>query len=1035
MKSVISFLSLLTLICPLVQATSPGYTNITILRSPGPIDAKVFVNQGQFIATYLLGSGLPYDFQNTEYFWNQGVMVGQPGFRFDLSGPSGVGRRSGTFLNDRDGTITVRESSGGGLVGDVGGPFLIIDATNVINKGTITSDTYGILQISGHNVDLSRGRIELLSPFLSGSSSSVVSSNWFQPENGILDRNWGTGNVGTDCNTFMRRANGVTLIGTPNYAVTNAAGFEFLTTMDQFQPQSYVFTNKVNDTNYVVQAVFIINTDTNVNTDVAFEQYSVINPYRTVLVNLSTAATNIFGSLETRQYYIIDRLASDTNYTVFSNILTGVTYRPANYEITKDPTGGGQVVNRSKANEKLRSDLFTRFYNAQNPAGLAYSNNIVTNYYSAYSAAIPAVTTAPPVVDDSSPTNAAGRVDINADVLNLTSAKIRSESVVNINTRHLASTDGALIESQQLYYTLGTTNGQLNLRNLARKEVSGLSGTVRLYSALWTNIVTLPTNSTGAASSRARLAGAGGSKPIQAEDACPPGHNPLLSDFLGEPCTDGTGGGGTGGGGTGGGGTGGGTTSGGTDVNVVFHVLLVNADLLTRTAVELNGLFSKADNTTVGDRVAVTDALRMDTESLTVDGILQVGSVANLGGKRIANWTGTNFPTLRWLTNNGGIYVPGALSLGTDREQPYKVIHVTGTNASAGHYYLADQFDNSGLIFGGYVQDNGTDVQLFRDAAQVQIQADTMKLENGRIEAGGRVRLTAGDLKMRGHSIISDSSVSLSATRSLSDSGPGSQNKITTVYGFELPVKPTSGDLLGTTFESTPQADREAEHIWAGEDRGASKSGFLNNIAVGRVALNGDVGTTFRFTGSGAKNAIYVDFLDLSASVRENLSGSLFIADNFTIYFAAASVPIDEIDGALGGRLRWVSDYAGSNSSVEVLLRDGRTIKVNRALRESLKIDSDGDGIANGQDLFPFDGASGLKIDRSSDGNSGVTLRWNGSARTVYTIEVTSGVSGSAWTVLGTVANDTDISKTLKYTDAANAGPTSRYYRIRSTTP
>jgi len=1023
-------LSLVALAQSTWAATSPGYTNITVTRSPGPIDAKVFVNQGQFIATYDLGAGLPYDFQNTEYFWNQGVMSGRPGFRFDLTKDNGNRLKTGTFLNDRDGTVSANPSVDVGrfFYGDAGGPFLLIEATNVINRGLLSADTFGVLRITGDDVNLSRGTLRL-NPLLSF-STSFVSTNEFWPETGVYDLDWGTGNLGSDVRDILTMTPTITFVTTPFYTLTNEFG-SGRTSLTTYQPKSFVFTNKISETNYVIQAVFVSNTDTNVNVDVVFDKTTVLQTARDVVVSLSHQSTNLFGNSEQRQIYIIDRLGYDTNFNVFSNVLTGTTFRPSNYEITRSPQGSF-IYDRDRANERLRSDLFTKFYSARLPNGLSYSNNIVTNYYSGYDAAVVATTSFVPPVEGSSPTNLSGRIDINAGNLNLQNTRIRAESIVNINAKHLVSTEGTLIESPQLYYQLGSTNGTLRLKNLAKKEVSRLAGGLSLYSAIWTNQVTIPSNAIASVRSSAKLAGAGGDVSGIIESACPPGHTPLLSAFLGEPCSDG------------------GTgpvdpvdpldptpTDGGITVEVLFHILMVDSTLETRTPVSLNGLRTSAETTYLQDRMAVTDTLRIDAKNLSIDGVLSIGDVYDTLGltgikPKISDWTATNFPNLKYLTNNGIIVVPGSISIGSDRSEPYEVVVNRGTNVSAGHYYWSKVFDNSGLIFGGFGVPSGESFDLFRDVAQIQIDANDARLENGRIETGGRVRINAKNVRMRNHQIVSDSTVSFSVTDNLSDSGPGASVKVSTVYGFDLFVKPATGDLLGTSFESTPPSGSEAVIRWAGEDRGATKAGFLNNAAVGRLTLNGNFGTLFTFQAAGAKSAIYVDYLDLSASVRENLAANLSIDENMTIYFAGSSVPASELDGALNGRIRWVRDFAGDNSSVDVLLRDGRTVRVNRALRESLQIDSDGDGIFNGQDLFPFDGASALTVEFVRTPTPKLVLRWDGAAQKIYQVEATDSLSGGTWSALGSVTNSTDLIQTLRFEDPVSANNPRRLYRIKS---
>ena len=85
-----------------------------------------------------------------------------------------------------------------------------------------------------------------------------------------------------------------------------------------------------------------------------------------------------------------------------------------------------------------------------------------------------------------------------------------------------------------------------------------------------------------------------------------------------------------------------------------------------------------------------------------------------------------------------------------------------------------------------------------------------------------------------------------------------------------------------------------------------------------------------------------------------DLASTLQVDPNLTLYFAYANVPVEQLDGLLGGRLRWVRDFVGPNSGVAVALPSGRTIIVNRGLRESPTIDSDGDGIPNSIDEQPF---------------------------------------------------------------------------------
>ncbi|MBC8002245.1 MAG: hypothetical protein H7X97_06625, partial [Opitutaceae bacterium] len=86
-----------------------------------------------------------------------------------------------------------------------------------------------------------------------------------------------------------------------------------------------------------------------------------------------------------------------------------------------------------------------------------------------------------------------------------------------------------------------------------------------------------------------------------------------------------------------------------------------------------------------------------------------------------------------------------------------------------------------------------------------------------------------------------------------------------------------------------------------------------------------------------------------------NYQALLSIPTNFTIYFAGSNLKAEQLDGALGGRLRWVNSFAGPYSGVTATNLAGDVFQVNRQLAQSTTIDSDGDGIPNASDPFPWE--------------------------------------------------------------------------------
>jgi hypothetical protein len=222
----------------------------------------------------------------------------------------------------------------------------------------------------------------------------------------------------------------------------------------------------------------------------------------------------------------------------------------------------------------------------------------------------------------------------------------------------------------------------------------------------------------------------------------------------------------------------------------------------------------------------------------------------------------------------------------------------------------SDYFDNSGSL-----SVNGG----------LTVKANTARLEGGQSTTWD-VTLEADTVKMSSYRMTINGQLMLRVSQSLFDAGSEAGNYINVQNGFVLPIKPATGDLLGTTIQSEAPNFVSVSHIWAAEDRGAAVSGYQNNAALGSLVL-GPVGIgtpEFFFQGAGAANALYVDFLDLGA-LGTNIEELLTVAPNLTIYFASVRLgfepptppggvpptPEEYTDGLLGGRLQWVSGFAG----------------------------------------------------------------------------------------------------------------------------
>lgn len=953
--------------------TAPIYINNGRVFDPPQIDARAFVNNGTFdLQTLDLFESL-----NTLAFTNRGVMQNNGlssspgGFNFAYLPDQGGEYRAETFVNAASGSIF--------------GNDIAIRATNLIHKGLLGAPNFlGLIRLEGENVDVSRGRFDIPSPdfTISQSQRLVTDDNGnpigFVPEIGFFDSYWAATNVGMNVGRLLSiftNASSTNIVVQPpphqvifppprtiQFGLVNAKG--------------YVLTNAPNPTNQYIQAIFVTTTDTNLLVDASWEEsINEGNPLGVAYVQLTTLQTNVItGGNEARGITIIDHLGSETNAVLVSNLVTGVTFKPSNYEVTIRPESGN-----IRSNSPVRKDLFTHYYAKEFTNAQPFTNVVVTNFYTGYRTVMSAFTPLPVEVAGSSLTNAGGRVDIHAKNLDLSNARIRAQGAVNIRAENLVNSTNAAIDVPYLNYTLGAANGTLRVQNLAQPFIQRLGGgAVQLWSAIWTNGFS-----------------------VTVTNAPPDG----------------------GGGGEGEGGGEGGTAEGEvvtTEYSTVFHILVVNCTVQTRQQVAINELNLQAPASVVKDELRVTGPFRLASESLTVDGALALS--AGFGAASpIRNWSATNSPALRYLTNRGTISVPGLINLGQDRAQPLDVLINTGTNIALGLQYRSRYFENRG--------------DLIAYGAGLEANFESGNLTGGRLQADVGVAITGSQLKMRAATISSSQgTLLLGVTDSLTDSGDISaqgRNSIRMPLGVTLSSLPKAGALLGTVFEVVPSPNVEATILWPAKDRGASNEGYANNAAVGRLVLSAQNNSLITIRSIAGGTAMYVDYLELGPGMIDRLAETVQVEPGFKIYFAGSNIAADRLDGALDGTFVWVPTFAGPSSGVDVLLPDGRTtVRVNRAFRDSLAYDSDADGLANGVDASPFDGV--LIEDfavRSSP--SGVTLAWEAAAKTRYEVQSATNLVSPTWSFLQAVENSALTNRRISLEISLTNSPVQRYFRVQ----
>ena len=738
--------------------------------------------------------------------------------------------------------------------------------------------------------------------------------------------------------------------------------------------KAYLRTNAPTATNLTVQAVFVQGHDADVTFDVKFADDGPVGnnpPFLVPIIKISTTESNVVTGQDLRK----------SVYLIDRLAAEKVVGAETNLVFYTNTVAGTLVpsplfVTRDAPCE-FDSALGT---NAIVRANLffnqSFSNTFVTNVNASYIANVQATAGQPPAVTGSTLSNLASRLEIRAETLDLTKTRMRADGIVKIVTDNLITSTGAVVAVANLSYDLNARGHELLIKDLSVPQIRVFDGTIAAWTGYWTNQTGSTVTNIG-----------------------PDPNDPTITV----------------------------TNIATNTVDILYHALFVDNRMTSVGIVAVNDMTLRGTNVVFGDQMTVNEAFTVysDTFTMAQDGSLQLPGAVLTGlgtgiGRGVDSWTGTNVPNLMILTNLGTIVAVNKLHLGNDRPKPYQRVVNSGSLQASSLIVQSEEFENTGEVLG---------------VQSLSVIAQSGRLEGGTFTSENDIRLAGGDLKLRNHT-QSSSALYIMVTNSLFDSGGDAQNTVTCTAGFNLLIKPAHGALLGTTFASTAPRYANIVHRWAAEDRGAVADGFTDNAAIGHLTLDVGLDAALTFAGTGLSNAIYVDVLELSSTITNDLANTLFASPGFVIYFAYANVPVEQLDGQLNGRLRWVKDYSdGPNSSVDVLLRSGQTTRMNRALRFSTTIDTDGDGWTNGSDPYPLDpdpAALGA-LSVSSWLPLEATIAAKAVGNVIWQVEYTTDLSNPTWQVYGRFTNQvpTNGSFLLSIPDPLPAGQQQRFYRVK----
>ncbi len=1048
-----------------------------------PIDAVSFVNAGTFSAdTFDL-----FATRNTLNYTNLGTIQASYGMELLNVNSSGFRHPSQNIVN---GDRAVIEGIGSAIFGfgypdgqsyTYGdGGYLILKATNIVNRGRISVSFWGDLSASGQQVDLTRSTLTTLnrtSPEFGRFASLEGGIHVANSPGGVENLYWGYSTIPVDFASFAtaRPVRTTYTTAATNIVVTNILAdvdISYLAAIDRVpgnpidNPENwtrdgissagrppvpalvYIQTNQLTATNNRINAVFIINRNSNIVASASVDgtrslavTLGYLNTNNTagsvefeslrIVESFTTAPTNIYG-----WDYRTPNTAVPYNVRLTRNVGVSIPINRAERAVIGDelnplnPISKSNLLSRylndsrSGANSAFTKDLFTKGYFGLLTNGVAYTNLVSTNDYMAYAFAITSLPSKIPNPTNSTygslisgfgnrffgsqsqssfgyATNLAGRVRIEANNLNLEDTRIRAHGVINIKAKHVSSSATTSIAAPYAQYDLGSTNGTMIYRGLNPVGQPNLTGVIKVFVTSWTNTAEFPDPAAAAATSDPN-AGTGTTTPVN-----------LLADTH-------------------------------------FRVMIIDADIDPLKATgELVGLKLRATNLTTVDpilyQVPNVDAIQTTypdgfSGASSISGNEQVAPVTenwiNQGSFELIGALGVSsrtFPMLKTLSNSSDIRGE-RVALGVGQTTALSYITNTGSIISSGYMGLgASILHHAGRIEGGNV---------------IDLAVDSLVLAGtNSIETGGGLNITAKNLDASAGGAISTPNL---ITLNVSDKFVAPAGKVLALEagGVTLKGNVSSNDLSGVSISVSAGRFQTAFVDWSGVNRGTEAAGFVNNSAIAALVLTiGEYGRAdIRASGSGDR-ALYTKRLELNGDFSqyinitnktfdaEGLASALSIDGNTRLYYSIVSVNGIELsgpvlDGALGGRLRLVRISGANGGPISLAVGNGYVVEASWAVRYSVSLDSDGDGLVNALDSTPFSGAVVTTKAIEIQGKPYLEISWDAAAKTEYQILAQEPAVDSTWTGLSRMSNTSGSSKVLKFYDPLDQGTGAKAYRI-----
>ena len=626
------------------------------------------------------------------------------------------------------------------------------------------------------------------------------------------------------------------------------------------------------------------------------------------------------------------------------------------------------------------------------PGGTFDSANI-TNQYSAYEALFQPNSIVLSDTYGQTYSNSPGRIELTAtNYLTMKDSLVSCLNFLRLTaTNQFGGSEGAKISSPYSEFNLRSTNGLLSITNLTVPTLSRDEGVCDLYSARWTNVVGSVTNS--------------------------------------------------------------------------FHVLFVDSKFspyaptrVVNLTLRCTNAFGGDDNLIISDVLnLVSNAVVLDCSRMTIT-TNTASAPSPTGGLNFLNqsivWSDIT-PRLAFLTNNGFIDAPNTIFFRGSRTSPYYSTNFNEpyvyfinrggiTNFSSRIY--ATGFQNSGtfLTTGGAIELHQCVSALLTNASFLALgNAGAVTIESGSLLASNFVIQAGSAINLNITNVLDDGSLAIGGADYVSN-----KNFWISGNGINLLHPTANASLLATTVSNTVPGSHFISITWAAADEGATPGGFADNAAIGRLILDGGLGSGYSFHAATGANALYVDELILNDFIATNVDSlgnflSLTCDPNMKIYFGQALANGRSVAEKLplvnNGSFVWVSNYnTGFFSSTNVIYPDGTTNRLNTALVTSCDIDSNGNGIPNCMDPAPIPllTAAGLalSVTYTNQPNPAAVVSWTAFPYTTNSLFAATSAGSTNWQLVTNFVYQGSLPNRVTVTDLVKTNAP-RFYRVRAGSP